>query len=213
MLGESTDLAEKADRLLGLADWLGDETNPFFAQAQANRIWFHLMGRGIVDPIDDFRATNPASHPELLAALMKDFAQGEFRLKPLIRTIMRSRAYQTASTPNSTNADDEVNYSHAVVRSLSAEQTLDSLVRVTGTNLKFEGYPVGMRAGQLPGVRPVRDKQKVEAADRFLTKFGKPPRLLSCECEALVGLGFRPSVRIDRRSDHGRNAFAAGEPD
>ncbi|MBN8627811.1 MAG: DUF1549 domain-containing protein [Planctomycetes bacterium] len=183
MLGTASDLPEKADRLRGLADWLGDDANPFFAQSQVNRVWFHLMGRGIVDPIDDFRATNPASHPELLASLTKEFVTGDFRLKPLIRTIMRSRAYQTASTVNATNADDDVNYSHAIVRSLTAEQTLDSLMRVTGTTLKFEGYPAGMRAGQLPGVRPVRDKQPVEPANRFLTKFGKPQRLLACECE------------------------------
>ncbi len=183
MLGAGIDLPEDADRLRGLADWLADDANPFFAQSQVNRVWFHLMGRGIVDPIDDFRATNPATHPELLKALADDFVKHDFRLKPLVRTIMRSRTYQLASTTNDTNATDEINYSHALVRSLSAEQTLDSLTRVTGAGVKFAGYPAGMRAGQLPGVRPVRDRETVESADRFLTKFGKPPRLLSCECE------------------------------
>ena len=182
-LGSGVDLPEDADRLRGLADWLADDANPFFAQSQVNRIWFHLMGRGIVDPIDDFRATNPATHPDLLKALADDFVKSDFRLKPLIRTIMRSRTYQLASTTNDTNATDEINYSHALVRSLSAEQTLDSLMRVTGAGVKFAGYPSGMRAGQLPGVRPIKDRETVESADRFLTKFGKPPRLLSCECE------------------------------
>lgn len=183
VLGGDDDLPEKADRLKELAKWLADVDNPFFAEAQANRIWFHLMGRGIVDPIDDFRATNPPSHPELLGSLADDFRAHNFRLKPLVRTIMMSRTYQLSSRPTTSGIRDEINYSHAIARSLSAEQVLDSLMRVTGAGVKFEGYPDGLRAGQLPGVRPVGDRDKVLPADKFLTKFGKPPRLLSCECE------------------------------
>lgn len=183
VLGSRDDLPTNVDRLDALAAWLADPANPFFAKAQANRVWFHLMGRGIVDPIDDFRATNPPSHPALLDALSADFAKHEFRLKPLIRTIMQSRTYQLSAETNEANRDDEVNYSHALVRSLSAEQVLDSLVRVTGGNVKFMGYPSGLRAGQLPGVHIGGDKDPIEAGDRFLRKFGKPPRLMTCECE------------------------------
>jgi hypothetical protein len=184
LLGAKQDLASGDDRLGELSAWLAADDNPFFAQAQANRIWFHLMGRGIVDPIDDFRATNPASHPALLKELAADFAANEFRLKPLIRTIMNSRTYQLACTSDETNRDDETNYSHVIPRPLAAEPLLDALAQVTGTPLKFAGYPAGMRAGELPGVRTFRERSKAgTTSDTFLTKFGKPQRLLSCECE------------------------------
>jgi hypothetical protein len=171
------------DPLLAVADWIADATNPYFARAQANRVWFHLMGRGIVDPIDDFRATNPASHPELLDALARDFAASGYRAKPLIRRIMQSRTYQLATATNDTNAGDETNYSHALLRSLSAEQLLDALHQVTGTRAKFLGYPAGVRAGELPGVRIGRSRDGSGMEEQFLSQFGKPPRLLSCECE------------------------------
>lgn len=184
VLGSREDLPAEVDRLETLSSWLAAPANPFFAKAQANRVWYHLLGRGLVDPIDDFRATNPPSHPALFDALAAEFAQHDFRLKPLIRTIMQSQTYQLSAEPRTVDgADDEVNYSHALVRSLSAEQVLDSLVRVTGGSVKFTGYPRGLRAGQLPGVRVGGDKDPTEAADRFLGKFGKPPRLMTCECE------------------------------
>jgi hypothetical protein len=104
-------------------------------------------------------------------------------LKPLIRTIMQSRTYQLSAEPREARREDEVNYSHALVRSLSAEQALDSLIRVTGGHVKFMGYPAGLRAGQLPGVHVGGDKDPIENGDRFLRKFGKPPRLMTCECE------------------------------
>lgn len=184
LLGAKQDLASGDDRLTELSAWLSGDGNPFFAEAQANRIWFHLMGRGIVDPIDDFRATNPPSHPALLKELGGDFAKQDFRLKPLIRTIMNSRTYQLAGETDETNRDDETNYSHVVPRGLPAEPLLDALAQVTGTKLKFAGYPAGMRAGQLPGVRTFRERSRAgTTGDTFLTKFGKPLRLLSCECE------------------------------
>ncbi|MCE9605361.1 MAG: DUF1549 and DUF1553 domain-containing protein [Planctomycetia bacterium] len=184
MLGAVQDLPTGEDRLRNLSAWLAADDNPFFAQAQANRIWFHLMGRGIVDPIDDFRATNPPSHPELLARLAADFVEHRFRLKHLIRTIMNSRTYQLSGATDETNRDDESNYAHVAPRPLAAEPLLDALSQVTGTKLKFAGYPLGMRAGQLPGVRTFRERSKAgTGGDTFLTKFGKPLRLLSCECE------------------------------
>lgn len=184
-LGEPTPhLAPEQDRLEELAAWITDAQNPFFAQAQANRIWYHLLGRGVVEPIDDFRATNPASNPPLLEALAADFVASGFDLKRLVGAIMKSRTYQLAAAPNETNVEDEVNFSHAQVRRLSAEQLLDALSQTTGAPLHFAGYPRGTRAGQLPGVQAMRFRRgQASSQDQFLVLFGKPPRLLTCECE------------------------------
>lgn len=172
------------DRLEQLAAWVADPHNERFAKTQANRIWFHLLGRGIVDPIDDFRATNPPANPELLDALAQDFAAHKFDLRHLIRAIVTSKTYQLSSRPNDTNRDDATNFSHAAVRRLTAEQTLDALSQVTGVPVEFNGYPLGTRAGQIAGVRAVRRRDKRPSeGDQFLKLFGKPPRLQSCECE------------------------------
>jgi hypothetical protein len=181
-LGAAKALTKDEDPLRELAAWV--TANPLFAKSQVNRAWFHLMGRGLVDPIDDFRPTNPASHPELLDQLAKDFAAQKFDLRWLIRTVMNSRTYQLAAEPNDTNSGDEVNYSHVLPRRLTAEQLLDSQHEALGVPAKFTGYPIGMRAGQLPGVEAVRLREKRRSSsDTFLTLFGKPMRLLSCECE------------------------------
>jgi hypothetical protein len=172
------------DRLQALADWLADPHNPFLARAQVNRIWYHLMGRGLVEPNDDFRASNPPINAPLLEALTQDFVAHQFDLRHLVRTILNSRTYQLAAAPNETNADDETNFSHALVRGLQAEQLLDALSEVTGVPVKFNGYPAGTRAGELPGVRLSRPReQSALASERFLRAFGKPERSLSCECE------------------------------
>jgi hypothetical protein len=157
--------------------------NPFFAKAQANRVWFHLMGRGLVDPDDDFRATNPASHPELLDALARDFAGHGFDLRHLIRTVVASRTYQLAAAPNETNRLDDANFSHALVQPLEAEQLLDAISQVLEVPVKFEGHPLGTRAGQLPGSQQRGRGSRVGDAERFLRAFGKPDRLLNCDCE------------------------------
>jgi hypothetical protein len=167
-------LARGADRLAVLADWLTSRDNPFFARVMANRIWYHLIGRGLVEPVDDFRESNPASNEPLLNALATDLAAHRFSQKHLIRVIMASRAYQLSSRPTPTNKDDEVNYSHVVPRLLPAEALLDALSQVTEVPEKFKGFPRGTRAAQLPGVR---------SGPSFLKSFGKPDRLLACECE------------------------------
>jgi hypothetical protein len=183
---ETDGLPDRSDieELDALAAWITSPANPFFARAQVNRIWFHLMGRGIVDPIDDFRPTNPASHPALLDALADDFVKHGFDLRHVIRLIMSSRTYQLSAAPNDTNREDDLNFSRAYVRRLSAEQLLDCESEVVGAPVKFNGYPVGLRAAQLPGAltERKRDQRKTEV-DQFLEVFGKPPRLLTCECE------------------------------
>jgi hypothetical protein len=171
------------DRLQELAGWVAGPDNPFFARAQVNRIWYHVMGRGIVEPIDDFRISNPPVIPELLEALAADFVAHGFDLRQCIRAIMNSRTYQLSAVPNETNRQDESNFSHAIVRPLQAEALLDAYAQVSEVPVKFNGYPLGLRAASLPGVLPVRRRESPTAAEEFLKLFGKPDRLLACECE------------------------------
>ena len=180
-LGADAPDTGEGDRLQVLADWVADPKNPFFARTQVNRVWSYLLGRGIVEPNDDFRLSNPPVNPELLDALTKDFIAHGFDLKRLIRTIMSSRTYQLSSQPNDTNRDDEANFSRGVVRSLQAEQLLDAIASATLVPQHFDGQPLGTRAGQLPGV--AAQSKKLTDAEKFLRLFGKPERLLSCDCE------------------------------
>lgn len=176
-------LAAGQDELQAAAAWLTRSDNPLFARAQANRIWYHLMGRGLVDPVDDFRLTNPASHPELLEALARELVRSGFDLRHLIRTIMLSRTYQLDSTPNAGNAVDEVNYSHALPRRLSAEQLFDALHAALRVPPALGGARPGTRAGQLAGPRGGRGSPDPASPEAFLVQFGRPKRELSCECE------------------------------
>jgi Protein of unknown function (DUF1553)/Protein of unknown function (DUF1549) len=158
-----------------LARWLTAADNPYFARAMANRLWAYLNGRGIIDPVDDIRAGNPASNPELLDALTADFIKNKFSIKQLVRTICNSRTYQLSIEPNSSNGWDTENFSHARPRRLTAEQLLDGVRAATGTKNKFPGLPSGWRAAQLP--EPATGK------DGFLGQFGQPIRESPCDCE------------------------------
>jgi hypothetical protein len=184
-LGAPTPDVREGDRLGAVAGWVASEDNPFFARAQVNRIWLHLMGRGLVDPNDDFRATNPPANPELLEWLAKDFAAGGFRLKRAVRTIMTSRTYQLAAVSrDASTMDDALHHSHAAVMPLKAEQLIDALAQVAGVPVRFKGYPLGMRANQVPA--PPQSGRRFGAegmGEKFLKTFGKPDRLLTCECE------------------------------
>jgi hypothetical protein len=162
------------DRRQVLADWLTSAKNPFFAKSVVNRVWFHLTGRGIVDPVDDFRDSNPSANDELLDALAQDFVQSQFDLKHLIRMILNSRTYQLSAQANDSNKDDNKYFSHAVTRLLTAEQLLDAICAVTEMPEKFANVPLGTRAVQLPDG---------EMNHPFLKTFGQPGRELACECE------------------------------
>jgi Protein of unknown function (DUF1553)/Protein of unknown function (DUF1549) len=162
------------DRRVVLADWLASGDNPFFAKSVANRVWYHLMGKGIVDPVDDFRDSNPSANDELLDALSRDFIAHKFDQKQLIRTIMNSRSYQLSAQANDFNKDDSRYFSHAVTRLLTAEQLLDAICTVTEVPEKFQGLPPGTRAMQLPDG---------DSNHPFLKTFGQPARELACECE------------------------------
>jgi hypothetical protein len=168
------DVKPGQDRREVLAEWLTSPGNPFFAKSVVNRVWFHLMGKGIVDPVDDFRDSNPSSNDELLDALAKDFAAKKFDLRQLVKTIMTSRTYQLSAVPNETNKDDAKYFSHAVTKLLTAEQLLDALCDVTAVPEKFAGLPAGTRAVQLVDG---------EVNHPFLKAFGQPARELACECE------------------------------
>ena len=178
--GEAPKVTKDRDELLALADWLPHSM--MFARMQVNRVWFNLLGRGLVDPVDDFRASNPASHPELLDMLAKDFQKNDYDLRELIRTIMSSRTYQLASEPNATNADDGTNFSRGIVRRLGAEQLLDSISVFLATPLPLDGVPGGTRLAQVPEGRK-HYKPIVNEVDRFAATFGKPPRLIASDCE------------------------------
>jgi hypothetical protein len=164
----------RKDRRAVLADWMTSPGNPFFARSTVNRIWYHLLGRGIVDPVDDFRDSNPSANDELLDALARDFAAKQFRFKHLIRVIMTSRTYQLSAQANDLNKDDNKYFSRAVTKLLPAEPLLDAICQATEVPEKFAGMPVGTRAVQLPDG---------DANHPFLKTFGQPARELACECE------------------------------
>jgi hypothetical protein len=162
------------DRRAVLASWLTSPDNPFFAKSVVNRVWFHLMGKGIVDPVDDFRESNPSCNDVLLEALAKDFTANKFDLKRLVTTIMKSRTYQLSAQPNDFNKDDDKYFSRALTKLLTAEQLLDAICDFTAVPEKFAGLPTGTRAIQLPDG---------EINHPFLKAFGQPARELACECE------------------------------
>lgn len=175
------------DRRQLLAELVTAADNPFFARATVNRIWFHLHGKGIVDPPDDFRDSNPSANDALLDALAKDFVNHKFDMKHIIRTIVNSRTYQLSTHSNETNRGDDKYFSHALVtrKRLSAEVLLDAICAATGAPEKFAGYPLGTRAVQLPDGEVINTGGRYAGWDRhpFLKAFGQPPRELACECE------------------------------
>jgi hypothetical protein len=162
------------DRRQVLADWLTAPDNPYFARNIANRVWAHFMGRGLVEPVDDVRATNPPTNPELLDALARHLIDNKYDVKALIRTIAASRIYQLSSKPNDTNERDEQNYSRALFKRIDAEVLLDMVCQTTGVGEKFSGVPAGTRAIQLWDSR---------VSHYFLKLFGRPERASACECE------------------------------
>jgi hypothetical protein len=172
------------DRLVRLADWVADPQNPYLAQAQVNRVWLHLLGRGLVDPNDDFRSSNPPSNPELLEHLVQEFRRGGMRLKPLVRHILNSQTYQLSSSPNKSNSSEELHLAQATVQPLEAEQLLGAMSQLLDVSVKFPGYPMGLRVTDLPATPLSGGRRGSESrGTRFLKVFGKPDRLLTCECE------------------------------
>lgn len=168
------DLPGEIDRRTALVDWLIAPDNPFLAKVEVNRIWSHLMGRGLVDPIDDFRNSNPPSNPQLLNALANDFLENGYDRKQLINTILKSRVYQLDSAATDQNRRDRKYFSHYPVRRLSAEQVVDAITRLTAVQQTYEGLPGQILATQLPGP---------DLGNEFMRMLGKPARNTACECE------------------------------
>jgi hypothetical protein len=171
--GAAPDVAGK-DRRVVLAKWLASPQNPWFAASFANRVWQHFLGVGIVEPVDDFRVSNPASNPELFEELGKRFTASKYDLKSLVRDVCNSRTYQRSTSRNESNATDEKNFAHALVRRIKAENMLDTISSVTETKDKFQGLPMGARAVQ------IADGQ---SSTYFLTTFGRATRETVCSCE------------------------------
>ena len=171
--GIEPDVAGK-DRRVVLAKWLASKENPWFAASFANRVWAHFNGNGIVEPIDDFRVSNPASNPELLAELGKRFTDSRYDLKGLVRDICNSRTYQRTTQRNASNELDEKNFAHANLRRIKAENLLDCISQATETKDKFQGLPMGARAVQIADGG---------SSTYFLTTFGRATRETVCSCE------------------------------
>ena len=172
--GPALDISEDDDPRHKLVDWMAAPENPFFARALANRMWAHFMSRGLVEPVDDLRVTNPPTNPELLDALAQDFIKHKFDVKHLIRSIMTSSTYQLSSEPHVGNLHDKQSYARAYPRRLLAEVMLDAISNVTGVQENFGGLPKGTRAIQLPDE---------SVGSYFLDTFGRPTRETPCECE------------------------------
>lgn len=179
--GPVVDVAENTDPRTALADWMTDPKNPFFSRAIANRVWAGFFGKGIVDPVDDFRLSNPPSNPALLDALGEELVRQKFDLKGLMRTILRSHLYQLSTTPNEYNRADLRNFSRSYRRRLSAEVLADAIADVTGVPDSYEGMPPGSRAMQAW-------TYKIDS--RTMDAFSRPNSSSDCPCERDT----RPSI-------------------
>jgi len=183
------DISPEQDPRQVLADWMADKDNPFFARMLVNRYWKHFMGRGLVEPEDDMRGTNPATNPDLLDALAGHFVQSGFDLKELIRTICQSGTYQRSSHPNDQNADDSQNFSRYYPKRLTAEVLLDAIDQVTDVRSEFPGQPSGTRAVQLPD-------DSFNADSYFLTLFGRPNNASASESERTHDANLAQSLHL-----------------
>lgn len=189
---DALDLTADQDPRHALVDWMQTPENPFFAKALVNRYWKHFFGRGIVDPEDDMRVTNPASNPELLDGLSQNFIKSGFDLKDLIRTICNSTVYQLASEPNDYNRNDKQNFSRYYPKRMNAEVLLDAINQVTNTNTGFNNLPTGTLAVQLP---------TGDGNSYFLTVFGKPQMESACECERSAEANLAQSLHLLNSSE------------
>ena len=176
--GEPMEIDRSEDPRLKLAEWMTDVKNPFFSKAVSNRYWAHFFGRGIVDPLDDMRVTNPPSNPELLDALAKNLTDNKYSLKELVKTICKSRTYQLSAIPNDFNKHDKQAYARYYPKRMGAEVLLDAVCQVTDSPTNFGGLPkdrfAPTRAIMLPDE---------SFGSYFLDVFGRPQRISACECE------------------------------
>lgn len=185
--GPELDIAETIDPRQRLVDWMVAPENPYFAPSLVNRYWKHFFGRGLVDPEDDMRVTNPASNPELLTALSQHFIDSGFDIRDLVRQMVTSETYQLASEANEVNLSDRRNHSRFYPKRLQAEVLLDSIDTLLGTHSAFEGMPAGSRGVALPDT---------SFASYFLTVFGRPEAATACECERASDANLAQSLHL-----------------
>ncbi len=197
---EPPKLSADADPREALVDWMTAKENPFFARALVNRYWKHFFARGLVEPEDDLRLTNPATNEELLDALADHFRSTSYDLKDLVRTICRSHTYQLSAEPNAYNANDKQNYSRYYSKRLSAEVLLDAIDQVTGSPSQFNNMPPSTRATQLPDSG---------FNSYFLTVFGRPQASSACECERSSDANLAQSLHL-LNSAEVQNKLSAG---
>jgi hypothetical protein len=171
-----------------LADWLTSPENKAFSRTIVNRVWGNYMGRGLVDPVDDLRSTNPPSNEPLMNALVEDFVQHGYDIKHLARTIMNSAAYQRSWKTTLNNVNDDRYYSHYLIKRLPAEVLLDAVSQISEVPTNFDDFPVGTRALQLPDTAPI--------ASYFLDAFGRPERINTCACERDSQPNLRQALHI-----------------
>ncbi|HEV3138748.1 MAG TPA: DUF1553 domain-containing protein, partial [Pirellulales bacterium] len=194
-------ISTEDDPRAALVDWMTSTDNRFFAPALVNRYWKHFFSRGLVDPEDDMRVTNPATNQELLDALAKHFIDHGFNLKDLVRTICTSQVYQLASVPNEYNANDKQNYSRYYPKRLAAEVLLDAIDGITESKTSFGTVPQSVRAVQLPDTG---------FNSYFLTVFGRPESTSACECERSSEANLAQSLHLLNSSEVQGKLSAAG---
>lgn len=180
-------LEPSAPRLDQLAQWMTSSENQYFASSYVNRLWGYMFGSGIIEPIDDIRAGNPPTNPELLNAMTTDFIDSGFNVQHILKTILKSRTYQHSVNTNQWNEDDQINYSHAIARRLPAEVLFDSIHVACGSIPAIAGVPRGFRAAELPDVG---------VAVPFLDDFGRPVRESACECERSSSMVLGPIMKL-----------------
>ncbi|MFG0262720.1 MAG: DUF1549 and DUF1553 domain-containing protein, partial [Novipirellula sp. JB048] len=195
------------DPRLKLADWMGSEDNPYFAKALVNRYWKHFFSRGLIEPEDDIRESNPPTNPALLAALEQHFVDSGYDLKELVRAITSSRAYQLSAVPNAHNLVDRQNYSRFYPKRLQAEVLLDSIDDLAGSHTNFANLPAGTRAVALPD-------NSYNQSTSFLKVFGRPENSSVCECERVQSASLAQSLHFLNAADiKAKLAFAGGRVD
>ncbi len=204
---EPLEIAPDEDPRLRLADWMGGKTNPFFAKSLVNRYWKHFFKRGLIEPEDDIRDTNPATNPELLDALAKHFVESGFDLKAVVRVIAQSRTYQLSEKPNEHNAVDRQNFSRFYPKRMQAEVLLDAVDQLTGAKSDFANLPAGTRAISLPD-------NSYNRASPFLKVFGRPEGASVCECERVQSSSLAQSLHLMNAAEvKGKLTFNGGRAD
>jgi len=200
--GQARTNAPDEDRREPFIEWMASKENPLFAKSMANRTWSYFFGIGIIEPVDDIRAGNPPSNPELLDALTKSFIDSNFDVRHLMKQIVTSKTYQRSINSHQWNADDHRNFSHAMPRRLSAEQMLDAITVATEVRPRFQGLPEGMR--------PVELADGLIKGNEFLSLFGRPERGSACECERSSNISLSHALNLVNGATIGDAVNAGG---